>query len=598
MKIDYTVLQFKRFALSLILEIISQIDIFYQKEDDFIKREPTPLMTYETIESLTNQIKEKMEHLNKNVPNKSELTSKLNSVIALVNDSNNALDLLNKFHSVLIIIDTWLPELTSKKPDSILLSASKDKIYISLENINEVVNILDYTSELINQYRDNKLVPTLEELTLIHSSYFIAINGERLPDDYMDLGTSGFRSIQTHLSIADPGDGHINITTRDADLLNGSIVHIEHIDRDKEANKEIIEPYRLPAIKNVVKIKLNTGASAPCTAFIGRPIFENYKLNSSEQNLFDVDLLKTSHIIASTCTAMFSYGIADCKIAIERMSVRQSLKFMKALVGNVVRDESRQYLSAAFNINTSIIDDRGKKPIEITDPVKICEIGIFLAVESGFNKVTWDGASNQIPSVPIIDQLPFRTFVDLIHKAHENGLETYISAGLQPSHMNKCVYTGVGGVGIGTSLHYRDPETKLMGALKPDAIKAVLSNRDIAGSSVRGKGAKLLAQLDRMYFEKVITEKENELRNELFLAIKDENESKIKKLLDSNSIAFSSGQPFNNPVINQGMRLLESTEKSLLFKELGKEEFTTLKEQVYLAVKTNNIQALTNQLKI
>ncbi len=48
--------------------------------------------------------------------------------------------------------------------------------------------------------------------------------------------------------------GRTQVTSRENDLLNGVIIHIEHIDRDKEANKEIVEPYRLPAIKNVVNI--------------------------------------------------------------------------------------------------------------------------------------------------------------------------------------------------------------------------------------------------------------------------------------------------------------------------------------------------------
>lgn len=46
-------------------------------------------------------------------------------------------------------------------------------------------------------------------------------------------------------------------------------------------------------------------------------------------------------------------------------------------------------------------------------------------------QVTWDGASNIIPSKPIIGTLSYEELVDLVHAAHIQGLITYISAGME-----------------------------------------------------------------------------------------------------------------------------------------------------------------------
>lgn len=72
-----------------------------------------------------------------------------------------------------------------------------------------------------------------------------------------------------------------------------------------------------------------------------------------------MDELKTVHMTASACTAMFTNGIADAKIAIEKMTVEQSIAFMRGVVGNTLRDPSRQFFSAAFNLFTPISYNNG-----------------------------------------------------------------------------------------------------------------------------------------------------------------------------------------------------------------------------------------------
>ncbi|WP_426940329.1 hypothetical protein ACQCPO_15425 [Bacillus mycoides] len=352
--------------------------------------------------------------------------------------------------------------------------------------------------------------------------------GISLPPAYRGIGVSGFRPYQTSLSLADPGEGHNLVTCLDARLLAGTIVHVEHIDRGSVTDREIVEAYRLPAPLNAARVRLQVGTVAPCTAYIGRAPFENgarpdVATYVPMAALFEEDLLKAAHMTASACSVMFANGIADCKIAMERMTVTQLIRFMEAISGNVLRDRSRQFLSAAFNLNVPLLDDRSAGgPFWIGEKFGIAEVAIELASVGGFEKVAWDGASNLATSEPIIQYFTEAQWLELIHRAHERGLETYVSAGMDKQHMPACVYSGVDGVGIGTSLHYRKQDANgkyIMGELKPDAILEVLQVRDRASATARGRGAETLAILDRLYFEKILPGECDALRAELFAAL-------------------------------------------------------------------------------
>ena len=183
---------------------------------------------------------------------------------------------------------------------------------------------------------------------------------------------------------------------------------------------------------------------------------------------------------------------------------------MRALSGNVLRDRDRQTLSAAFNLNTPLEVEEGGVKRTVRDRFEIGMAGVALAREGGFEKIAWDGASNEVPSRPIVQQITHEQLVDLVHAAHENGLETYVSAGMLAEHMKDAVFAGVDGVGIGTSMHHVDPATKLMGALKPDAIRAALRVRDEAEAHPQGRAARALARLDQMHFEGSLGDDEEE----------------------------------------------------------------------------------------
>ena len=132
----------------------------------------------------------------------------------------------------------------------------------------------------------------------------------------------------------------------------------------------------------------------------------------------------------------------------------------------------------------------------------------------------------------MIEQLSFAEALDLVHSAHEKGLMTYFSAGFRLNHIAQAVWTGVDGIGIGGAqiLRYMDYTTGNHGPFKPDNIRHILMTRDKAEHSVRGLAAKLLARLDQMYYERSISEEQNELRQELFDVLKALDDGRMETL--------------------------------------------------------------------
>lgn len=402
-------------------------------------------------------------------------------------------------------------------------------------------------ANLIAEVRRAARPLTQDEHSAVLAAYRLLDRGVQVPSAYRGIGVSGFREHQTCLSVANPGDGHIRVTCNFPRLLSGTVVHIEHIDRDGERDREKLEPYRLPAALNAARVRLHAGAAAPCTAYVGRPVFESGR-----------DMLKSVHMTASACTSMFMNGIADCKVAIERMTTSEAIRFMRAVSGNAVRDATRQYLSGAFNVNLPIVDDRAGTSTTITEKVEIARLGIDLAVSGRFEKVTWDGASNVEPSIPIVEQLTYEQLIDLVHIAHEKGLETYISAGLQPTHMRTCTYIGVDGVGIGTSLHDYNPESGLRGQLKAERVREVLDIRDAAAREPLGRGAALLARMDRMYFEGTLPLALDSKRRSLYLLMRDRKDDYVIALVEEIGVIPGAAFSDEHPVIAQAHRVLKS----------------------------------------
>ena len=384
-------------------------------------------------------------------------------------------------------------------------------------------------AKLLQKIRGAGRKPNAAEAGLVRAAYEVLGHGTAVAIPYQSLGVPGFKPIQTWLFLTDPGEGHLQVTCHRKDLFEkgGAAVHIEHIDRDEE---ELIpkpavpksprtlelEAYRLPAPINVAKVRLHIGPDAPSTAFIGRPVFENRNPDAATppdlRLAYRLDRLKSAHMTAATCTAMYLNGVAECKIAIERMTAADAVDFMRAVAGNVFRDRYRQYLSAAFNIFRPIYDDFSKpdRAVVVDDPRLVCQLGIKLAAAGGFDKVTWDGAHpTRFPSLPILARweeplLDHEFWVRMVHEAHLHGLTTYVSAGLEPQHMPRAVYAALDGVGIGVKLHYFDKPTKRTGDFDPEVMTEVLDTARKAQATTLGRAAKILARLGRMKYEGIL----------------------------------------------------------------------------------------------
>eukprot|EP01105_Mastigella_eilhardi_P021219 TRINITY_DN511_c0_g1_i2.p1 TRINITY_DN511_c0_g1~~TRINITY_DN511_c0_g1_i2.p1 ORF type:complete len:1977 (-),score=536.88 TRINITY_DN511_c0_g1_i2:556-6486(-) len=400
-------------------------------------------------------------------------------------------------------------------------------------------------SASISRLRSESRAPTTEELLAIQYAYYLLERGAQLPQCLRGLGAPGLRPYtQTYLAITDPGPDHIKITCQDEDMLRkGVTVHVEYIDRTESSDRDLVEAYRLPSQLAVAKVRLHVADTAPCSVYIGRPVFEglpygkgfaefareyrDHSHSSDPDFFFHAEVLKAVHGMAATCTAMFMEGVSECKIAIERMSERQGVYFMRALHSNVARDASRQFLSAAFNLFTPIYSERLGRNVE--KPMDLARLAIHMTLRGGFDKVTWDGSSSTTPSPPVTETLNYKKMLKLAHDAHRAGLLTYVSAGMNKDTVHVPVEAGIDGIGIGVDLHYMKERT--LGAFDCDKINTVITNRDAAANTTLGKGGRLLAYLDYKYFEQMQDEKELKLNEELWQAMLAREEKAVEALL-------------------------------------------------------------------
>jgi len=371
---------------------------------------------------------------------------------------------------------------------------------------------LEAVAALIDEVRREQRPPTRRERLAITRAHEALASGARVTLPFKPLPMPGFGEVQTLMSVTDPGEGHLSGTTTREDFLRGVIVHVEHLERGHK-DRESVEPYRIPRVLSVAKTRLHVGARAPVTSFIGRPMFDGGR--------FELDLWKVVQTMSAACTAMFQLGVAECKVAMDRMTASQIIELMRCLRGNVMRDPRTQLLSAAFNLNTPILDDRGGGSRQVTDRREIGLLAIELVVAGGFDKVTWDGSADTYPSVPIMEQISHATALELVHRAHERGLRTYFSAGFRFPHIAAAVHTGVDGVGIGGAqiLRYMDSETGYHGPFKPENLPRILALRDEAARDPLGRAAALLARLDWLSSKGQLDERQEALRNGLYQAL-------------------------------------------------------------------------------
>jgi uncharacterized protein (UPF0264 family) len=390
----------------------------------------------------------------------------------------------------------------------------------------DLADVVSVVSDMLSDYREHEVdqLDPSDRLALLYA--YSIVEGGTVPNQRIHpIQTDVLREYPTYLALADPGKGHLQTTVYSKEMLQGTIVHVETIDRQGNNDRQAVEPYRIPSIRDVARIRVHVGSTTPCSVFVGRPVFEGWKRGEKDFVLFRQSLLKAAHTVGAACSSMFYLGVAECKIGMDGLTSIQAIEVMQAIAGNVIRDRSRQRLSAAFNINTPIMDDRGvdrANAVEVTGHTEIACLAIDLTSSGGFDKVTLDGAIDG-KSVPFLKQMKPEALIDFVHRAHEKGLETYISAGMDASNIGDAVRIGIGGVGMGIRLH-EDNQVKEITHIKRDALE-VLRKRDEAWTEAAGKAAALLAKLDWLRSGEAITQEQDERRDDLFVQLKEYHRS-------------------------------------------------------------------------
>ncbi|MGL5898625.1 MAG: hypothetical protein ACRCZW_03020 [Lactobacillaceae bacterium] len=442
---------------------------------------------------------------------------------------------------------------------------------INLPRLNDS-KLLKLVATVNMQNRHLQRMPTLYEYFAIQvASELIRTHG--LSEScIVPWGNSGFRNIQTQASITDPGLGHIVGTLSNMEYINGTNVHIEYLERGQEEDREKVEPYRIPEAATVGIVKLLSAEDTTVTSYVGRPMFED---------TFENSFIKTINTMSAVVSEIFMQGLTECKVAMERMTATQMVKFMQALSANAIRDKSLQVLSAAYAINVPILDDRpatlknnNNTPITITNRMDVAKLGIELAHEGGFEKVTFDGTANTYPSVPIMEQLGYENALTLVHKAHTYGMLTYFSAGFRYKHLEDIVLSGTDGIGLGGAqiLRFMDKENGFQGPFKKKNVGDILQINNKAASSTLGQGTHLLARMDQMYFENSLPSEYQEYREKLFDALLRKNSAEVSSLLYRLNELIELPNDTEHPIVETAKRILKYADRSQAFEAIDNQQ--------------------------
>lgn len=489
--------QAQRLVLAQMMEMIEIVraEAIRARHEPFRKTEAIPLFKPQSVAERISYVRAELEKLAFEFVELTGFAQAMNAVLERI-DTASVIALEEALQDVR---QQWIDDIAEATGDTRELE------------VDPSVRV-DAASVLIDSLRREHRKPTPQERRVLHQAYELLAQGARMTLPYKPMPLPGLGVTQTHMSVTDPGEGHVLGTTTREEYMRGVIVHVEHLERGHQ-DRSAVESYRIPSVLNVAKTRMHVGTRAPVTSFIGRPLFDSGR--------FHLDLWKVVHTMAAAASAMFQQGVAECKFAMERMTATQIIEFMRCLRSNVLRNPRTQYLSAAFNLNTPIVDDRGGVERRVTERREIGLLGIELVKEGGFDKVTWDGSADTYPSVPVMEQIPHATAVELVHRAHERGLLTYFSAGFRLPQIAAAVHAGVDGVGIGGAqiLRYMDSETGYHGPFQPENIPSILAARDEAARSPLGRAAALLARMDWLSSQGRLTDAQEQFRNELFEAL-------------------------------------------------------------------------------
>jgi uncharacterized protein (UPF0264 family) len=317
------------------------------------------------------------------------------------------------------------------------------------------------------------------------------------------IHASGRRYHQTLVSIADAGQGHLDVTLRDPELLDGVIVHHEVITRTGPDGVRDLElaPYRIIDIRLNGILRLHAADDVPVTVYAGRPNFPVIGSHApaaagwSVAAAYRADPVTPSHTAAATASAAFANGVADVKFSFDGLTASQAVDFMRR-VDDAVDRRPDQQLSTQFNVFRPVIDDRDAAVgIATAEPAAIADLALDLTHAGGWDRVTLDSASHRVPSLPLMDVLGLATIAHWVARAHGLGLETYISGGMSEQHVRQATHAGVDGVGLGWCLHRCDADAGTAYVLDGESVRRVIAARNDAEHSLQGRAAQLLARL-------------------------------------------------------------------------------------------------------
>ena len=227
--------EFRRLALNRQLSLVQRIGETENTRTGFKKREPTPLMKFETVDQLYADICQALEAVSEQYPSVRQLAPQLGEVAAALAEAQTGMQALQAFDELLDLELRFFPSETRAQPGRFRFSAEAQHVHIldtggngmapaladAVARDAQALSFLSSVSNLAATLREDLQSPSRGELSSFDSAYSLLAGGARLATAYQSLGVSGFRPHQTYLSLAVPGPRH-NAVTRSPTTWTGT----------------------------------------------------------------------------------------------------------------------------------------------------------------------------------------------------------------------------------------------------------------------------------------------------------------------------------------------------------------------------------------
>ncbi|QYO68361.1 hypothetical protein [Leptolyngbya sp. 7M] len=272
--------KFRRVILQNLLDFIQDLYVLktletVKDDKEFVKRKPFTLPKYYTVEECCHEIRRAFEQNVTLFPDLSQLKPDIDACLHLVASFNAVTTYLNACYALFAVQSNWLNSLEDRDASNFEAVADEEYLKIKIKNSiiawndqqcalvsegtgNHIGNtiLLRSVAALLETLRHNQQKPSYTEFLAIRVAYQLLEEGKRLVYPYCPWGNSGFRSVQTYMSITDPGEGHLFGTTKTLERMKGVVVHIEHLERGNYQDRNQMEPYRIPSIKTIAKVRV------------------------------------------------------------------------------------------------------------------------------------------------------------------------------------------------------------------------------------------------------------------------------------------------------------------------------------------------------